>query len=98
MIFIELRSPDGRWIEMLNGPFPITVSILRQCRERFGGEVAKKPGLFGVGHAPQTTAREILGELAPALDGFDRLALGFSVVSTHCRVREDPGASWERIP
>lgn len=99
MIYIELRSPDGRWMEMLNGPFPITVSTLRQCRERYGREVAKKPGLLdGVGHAPQTTAREILEELAPDLDGFDRLSLGFSVVSTHCRVGEAPEGPWERIP
>ena len=98
MIFIELRSPDGRWIEMLNGPFPIEVTVLRKCREQFGGEVAKKPGLFGVGHAPQTTARGILEELAPGLDGFDRLALGFAVVSTHCRVGEAAEGPWERIP
>lgn len=87
MITIEVKE-RGRWRRLPNGPFPITEAQLTEARKRFAEEQSKATTFAGARMAPVTTARQILSEIAPALDSFDLLNLGFAVTIQKVRVTE----------
>jgi hypothetical protein len=69
--------------EVANGPFPITEAQLAECRRRFRKSEEAKMSILD--NAPQTIARVILEQVVPSLSAFDRICLGFAVVSTEIR-------------
>ncbi len=97
MLFVQVKD-DGRWTEIPECPHAIAASELRKAREEWAAELAADPGVFGAALAPQTTAREILGRVAPGLHGFDVMAVGFAVTNPSCRIAEAADGPWERLP
>jgi hypothetical protein len=75
-----------RWTNVPNGPFPITREQLDEARRRYRAEWDVCPDLSGVKVAPQTTARAILKDVAPALSDFDAGMIGFAVSNDRVRV------------
>lgn len=86
---IWIREGRRDWREIENGPFPITLEQLTEARTRFAKELREAKPLHGANHAPQTTARAILREVAPSLSDFDALMIGFAVTNERIRTRED---------
>lgn len=102
MIYIETRdfSTDGRgpWTLLPESPHAIGYEELVEARRQWQAELEADSGILGARLAPQTTARGILEAVSPGLQGFDRLALGFAVTATACRVSDAVGGPWERLP
>lgn len=79
---LRLWVKEGRaFREVDNGPFPLTVTQLDAARAWFADEAKRCNLLSGANHAPQTTARAILKQVAPKLSDFDCLMVGFAVTS-----------------
>jgi hypothetical protein len=81
-------STKRRWVEIPNGPFPITPEQMNEARRRYTEEWNRCAPLEGVRMSPQTTARDILKDVAPHLNDFDRGMLGFAVSNN--RVQYEP--------
>lgn len=79
-----------RYVEIENGPFPLTLAQLDEARARFKAEFDAAKPLHGARHAPQTAARSILREVVPSLSDFDALMVGFAVTSARIRTEESP--------
>ena len=77
-----------RWVEVPNGPFPITREQLAEARRLYQEEWAVCPDLSGVKMSPQTTARALLRQVAPTLTDFDAVMLGFAVSNDRIRTEE----------
>lgn len=79
-----------RWIDVPNGPFPITPAQLEEARRLYKAEWdATTDPLAGVHMSPQTTARDILKQVAPQLSDFDAVMLGFAVSNDRVRIQEE---------
>lgn len=79
---LRIWIKEGRaFREVDNGPFPLTGEQLAKARAQFAAERSKASALGGANHAPQTTARDILKQICPALPDFDCLMIGFAVTS-----------------
>lgn len=75
-----------RWQEIANGPFPVTAEQIAEARRRYAAEVAACFDPFaGVRMAPQSSARSILRDVAPALSEFDAVGVGMVVVAPFWR-------------
>ena len=83
---IWIRQKGFGWQE-LPGPFPITKEQLSHARAIFADELSNSPPLGGANVAPQTAAREILSQVAPALSSFDRGVVGFSITVSEKNLR-----------
>lgn len=79
MLRIWLKEKGFGWRELPNGPFPITLEQIKKARSLFADEWNKVELLTGAKNAPQTTARDILKQLAPQLNTLDCGVLGFAV-------------------
>lgn len=78
-----------RWTQVPNGPFPISRAQLDEARKRYQAEWdACTDPLSGVKMSPQTTARDILNDVAPTLSAFDRGMIGFAVSNNRIRTEE----------
>lgn len=79
----------GRWTEVPNGPFPITLAQLDEARQLYKAEWdACMDPLSGIKQSPQTAARDILKQVAPYLSDFDRGMIGFAV--SNDKIRTEP--------
>lgn len=79
----------GKWVEIPNGPFPITRAALTEARRLYKVEWDRTEPLCGVRVSPQTTARALLKQVTPHLSDFDAGMLGFAVSNDHIRVEEE---------
>jgi hypothetical protein len=94
---IRIRVKDEatrRWVDVPNGPFPVTREQLDEARRQFRAEWvaanADANPLAGIRLSPQTTARDILKKVAPHISDFDRGMIGFAVSNPKIAV-EDAG-------
>lgn len=89
MIRIFVKPPRSQWQEIPNGPFPISLEQLTEARRLYKAEWdATTDPLAGVHMSPQTTARDILKQVAPSLSDFDRGMIGFAVSNDRVRIEE----------
>ena len=90
MISIQVFDQTRRrWTEVPNGPFPISREQLAEARRLYQAEWAACPDLSGVKVSPQTTARALLRQVAPALSDFDAGMLGFAVSNDRIRIKDE---------
>lgn len=75
-----------RWVDIPNGPFPITTEQLAEARRLYQAEWdACTDPLAGVKMSPQTTARALLHQVCPTLSDFDAGMIGFAVSNDRIR-------------
>lgn len=87
MLRIWIKEKGFGWQELQGGPFPITQQQLSEARVIFANELSNSLPLGGARAAPQTTARDILSEVAPELSKFDCTVLGFAVTNERKNIR-----------
>lgn len=81
------------WQEIQNGPFPVTAEQLTEARRRYQDEVSACFDPFaGIRMSPQTSAREIVRDVAPDLSDFDAGMIGLAVCAPFVRMIGDPPA------